>query len=176
MEFILRNCDYLNFENVLEKLVKRLSFNFEDKSNFIYNKNQMNIVNVLNFNFLSMNTILYDFAKLVLYCCFEFSDLNFDQDADFLFNNFIAFSHGFFNKLNIKVTLLEKDNFINAMIYILYLDVINYMIDFLNGDAIYECKVPKQNLFRVKNRIRCILIIVSKQEYLKAIIYKCIDY
>ena len=54
--------------------------------------------------------------------------------------------------MSTELTPFEKDNFIYSGKFMIYMQAIRFLTDFLNKEVYYEIKYPGHNLVRAKNQ------------------------
>jgi len=60
---------------------------------------------------------------------------------------------GYFSEMENELSSFEKDHFYFAGEFLIYMQAIRFLTDYLAGDVYYGSKYPKHNLFRAKNQI-----------------------
>ena len=80
----------------------------------------------------------------------EEQDLNkINIRADFL----KAIQDGYFSEMENQLNNFEKDHFYFAGEFLIYMQAIRFLTDYLNNDIYYGCKYEKHNLIRAQNQI-----------------------
>ena len=88
-------------------------------------------------------------------------ETNFDKISINL-KNFKAIYKGYMSAMNDVLTDTEKQYFIYSGKFLIYMQALRFLTDFLNGDVYYQTTYAGQNLNRTKNQLRLLT------EYLKA--------
>ncbi|MES2276277.1 MAG: aminoglycoside phosphotransferase family protein [Bacteroidota bacterium] len=68
-------------------------------------------------------------------------------------DNFAAIYKGYMQEMGKALTQLEKSLFIYAGKFMIYMQALRFLTDFLNGDTYYQIKYPGHNLTRAKNQL-----------------------
>ena len=74
---------------------------------------------------------------------------------------FAAIVEGYLGQLNDELSEEEKDHFVYAGKFMIYMQAIRFLADYLANDTYYKISYPKQNLNRAKNQ----LILLEKLEH-----------
>ncbi len=83
---------------------------------------------------------------------------------------FEAVMKGFLAKSKWILTKTEKENLIFAGQFMIYMQGLRFLTDYLNDDTYYQINYPEQNLMRAKNQMALLQDLESKQEKFKAFI------
>jgi hypothetical protein len=67
--------------------------------------------------------------------------------------NFHAIYRGYLSSMGNILTAIEKKHFIYAGKYMIYMQAIRFITDFLNGDTYYQVTYSGQNLVRAQNQL-----------------------
>jgi len=77
---------------------------------------------------------------------------------------------GYMQEMGNILTETEKKYFIFSGKFMIYMQALRFLTDFLNGDIYYEVKYPKHNLMRAKNQFDLLNKYVKAEEKLKHIL------
>jgi Ser/Thr protein kinase RdoA (MazF antagonist) len=108
---------------------------------------------IIDWDTLMLGTILYDYGDMIRsYTNTKSED---DPNPENVFSQPIyeAITRGFLSNTASFLTPLETQNLAYAPQVIVYIQVLRFLTDYLNGDLYYHCTYPEQNLNRVKNQI-----------------------
>lgn len=108
---------------------------------------------IIDWDTLMLGTILYDYGDMIRsYTNTKSED---DPNPDNVFNKPIyeALTKGFLSKTTSFLTPIEIENLAYAPQVIVYIQVLRFLTDYLNGDVYYHCTYPEQNLNRTKNQL-----------------------
>ncbi len=86
----------------------------------------------------------------------DFSKIQINEDC------FYAIYEGYLSAMSSVMTPKEKQYFTYSGKYMIYMQALRFLTDFLNGDSYYHTTYPKQNLIRAQNQI------VLLQQYINA--------
>lgn len=87
---------------------------------------------------------------------------------------FEAVMEGYFAEMASKLTASEKELCLYAGKYMIYMQALRFLTDFLNGDTYYATSYPKQNLVRAQNQFTLLNRYLEAGERLNQIICKFI--
>ena len=108
---------------------------------------------IIDWDTLMLGTILYDYGDMIRsYTNTKSED---DPNPENVFSQPIyeAITRGFLSNTASFLTPLETENLAYAPQVIVYIQVLRFLTDYLNGDIYYQCNYPEQNLNRTKNQI-----------------------
>lgn len=77
----------------------------------------------------------------------DFSKIAINEDC------FYAIYKGYISAMQSALTDVEKQYFIYSGKFIIYMQVIRFLADYLNGDVYYHTTYPNQNLIRAQNQL-----------------------
>lgn len=63
-----------------------------------------------------------------------------------------AIVHGYYNEMKAELTDTEKEHFLYAGKFMIYMQALRFLTDYLNNDAYYGSNYPSQNLTRAANQ------------------------
>ena len=69
-----------------------------------------------------------------------------------------------------ELTETEKKYFFYAGTFMIYMQAIRFLTDYLNDDIYYGAKYPKHNLMRAKNQVILLEKLLMKREQLQSIV------
>jgi hypothetical protein len=67
---------------------------------------------------------------------------------------FAAICEGYLSEMGSVLNNTEKDHFIFSGKFMIYMQALRFLTDFLNGDIYYEIKYPDHNFVRAKNQFK----------------------
>jgi thiamine kinase-like enzyme len=85
---------------------------------------------------------------------------------------FEAIAKGYLSEMNNNLTGEEKEYFVYAGEFIIYMQALRFLTDYLNEDVYYQVTYPEQNLVRAKNQIKLLQSYQSKKEIFQQIVQK----
>lgn len=65
---------------------------------------------------------------------------------------FAAIVDGYFSEMGSVLTVMEKKLFVYAGKFMIYMQALRFLTDYLNNDSYYQTSYPDQNLIRAKNQ------------------------
>jgi hypothetical protein len=70
---------------------------------------------------------------------------------------------------------LEKELIIFSGKYLIYMQAIRFLSDYLNGNVYYPISYPEQNLDRTKNQFKLLAELFNNEKVLVGIVNKCLN-
>ncbi|MGZ5219207.1 MAG: phosphotransferase enzyme family protein [Chitinophagaceae bacterium] len=80
-----------------------------------------------------------------------------------------AIVQGYYNEMKDELTGTEKKYFFYAGTFMIYMQALRFLTDYLNDDIYYEAKYPRHNFVRAKNQIILLERLLEKKEQLENI-------
>lgn len=81
-----------------------------------------------------------------------------------------AIVQGYYNEMKDELTDTEKKHFFYAGEFIIYMQAIRFLTDYLNDDIYYGAKYPRHNFMRAKNQSILLEHLLKKKEQLQSIV------
>ena len=75
-----------------------------------------------------------------------------------------AIMEGYMSEMKSELTEVEKDHFFYAGCFMIYMQALRFMTDYLNNDVYYGAAYPQHNLTRAKNQVVLLESLLSLQE------------
>jgi Ser/Thr protein kinase RdoA (MazF antagonist) len=77
---------------------------------------------------------------------------------------FDAIYNGYFSQMGTELTAFEKDRFIYAGKFMIYMQALRFLSDYLNGDVYYHTTYAGQNLNRTNNQLTLLNQLIKLEE------------
>jgi len=77
---------------------------------------------------------------------------------------FEAIVKGYLSEMNTKLTEFEKEHFVYAGKFMIYMQALRFLTDYLNDDIYYSIKYEDQNFVRTTNQICLLKKLIEKEE------------
>jgi hypothetical protein len=87
---------------------------------------------------------------------------------------FAALVQGYLAEVRGELTGLEKEQIFYAGEFMVYMQALRFLADYLNGDVYYPVKYPQHNLDRARNQATLLMRLMEKEQPLKKIIRECL--
>jgi len=84
--------------------------------------------------------------------------------------NFAAIYKGYMQEMGDVLTAVEKNLFIYAGKFMIYMQALRFLTDFLNGDIYYPTQYPGHNLARTQNQLTLLERYIQSEEKFKELI------
>lgn len=81
-----------------------------------------------------------------------------------------AIVHGYYREMKNELTATEKKYFFYAGTFMIYMQALRFITDYLNDDKYYGAKYPRHNNVRAKNQLVLLERLLAKKEQLEKII------
>jgi Ser/Thr protein kinase RdoA (MazF antagonist) len=85
---------------------------------------------------------------------------------------FEALAEGYLTEMRNELTETERQNFIYAGKFMIYMQAIRFLTDYLNNDVYYGAKYPLQNFVRAGNQFTLLQRFIAKEDALTDILKK----
>lgn len=83
---------------------------------------------------------------------------------------FKAIAKGYLEEMNDELSAKEKNHFVYAGKFMIYMQALRFLTDYLNNDVYYGSKYDGHNFMRAKNQVALLQKLVEKEEALNKII------
>ena len=81
-----------------------------------------------------------------------------------------AIVEGYYNEMKDELTETEKKYFFYAGTFMIYMQALRFLTDFLNDDIYYGAKYPRHNFMRAKNQLVLLEQLLKKKDQLERIL------
>ncbi len=102
-------------------------------------------------------------------CAYSENETDLDK-VNIRMEYFEAMIKGYFFEMKDIFTGTEKELILFSGKYIIYMQALRFLTDFLNGDVYYPIKYPNQNLDRTKNQLKLLKELYANEEEMQHII------
>jgi len=83
---------------------------------------------------------------------------------------FKAIAEGYLSEMNEELSPIEKDHFVYAGKFMIYMQALRFITDYINNDLYYGSKYDGQNFVRAKNQVVLLEKLMEKEEALSRMI------
>lgn len=83
---------------------------------------------------------------------------------------FKAIVKGYLSEMNSRLSKVEKEYFVYAGKFMIYMQALRFLTDYLNDDRYYGSKYEGHNLIRAKNQTVLLQKLIEKEEYLSHLV------
>ena len=144
-------------------------------SNMLFDKDTMKGICVIDLDTMMSGKFISDLGDMMrTYLC-AFSENEPDTDKIFIrIEYFEAIIKGYLHEMGPILTQVEKDLILFSGKYIIYMQAIRFLSDFLNGNIYYPTAYPEQNLDRARNQFKLLAEFFEKEKILQDIVNKCL--
>jgi Ser/Thr protein kinase RdoA (MazF antagonist) len=81
-----------------------------------------------------------------------------------------AIAEGYYNEMKEELTETEKKYFFYAGTFMIYMQALRFLTDYLNDDVYYQAKYPRHNLMRARNQLVLLEQLLKKKDRLENIL------
>lgn len=167
IEELEKTKDIFQMVNLLienQQLPIRVTHNDTKINNLLWDRNTHQPVAIIDWDTIMPATILSDFGDMVRTFASsvneeerDLNQVNLNMD---IFKNMVE---GFMQNVKNCITPLEKEHLMNGAIWIIYMQTIRFLTDYLNGDTYYKTSYDQQNLDRAKNQFQLLKITMRRK-------------
>jgi Ser/Thr protein kinase RdoA (MazF antagonist) len=87
---------------------------------------------------------------------------------------FAALMDGYLSETRAALTALEREELFYAGEFMVYMQAVRFLADYLNGDVYYPVKYDRHNLYRARNQWTLLTRLREKEQPLQKIIRECL--
>lgn len=91
-------------------------------------------------------------------------------------NYFSAIAEGYIGQLKIELSIEEKNHFVYAGKFMIYMQAIRFLTDYINNDIYYGAKYEGHNFVRAGNQLTLLQKLIDKENKLQQVVTKALDY
>ena len=144
-------------------------------SNMLFDKGTMKGICVIDLDTMMSGKFISDLGDMMrTYLC-AFSENEPDTDKIFIrIEYFEAIVKGYLHEMGSILTEVEKDLILFSGKYLIYMQAIRFLSDYLNGSIYYPISYPEQNLDRTRNQFKLLAEFFEKEKILVDIVNKCL--
>ena len=144
-------------------------------SNVLLNETDFGGVCVIDLDTLMPGKFISDLGDMMrTYLC-AFSENETDLDKiNIRLDYFKATIEGYLSEMADILTSTEKELILFSGKYIVYMQALRFLTDYLNGSIYYPISYPEQNLDRTKNQFKLLSELSENEEILQGIIEDCL--
>ncbi len=144
-------------------------------SNMLFDKDTLEGICVIDLDTLMPGKFISDLGDMMrTYLC-AYSENESDPDKVFIrMEYFEAIITGYLQEMGTILTNTEKGLILFSGKYLIYMQALRFLTDFLNGNIYYPISYPLQNLDRTINQFKLLSEFFQKEKLLQDIINKCL--
>lgn len=145
-------------------------------SNMLFDKITNKGICVIDLDTLMAGKFISDLGDMMrTYVCAS-SENERDMDKIFIrIEYFEAIIKGYLNEMGSILTATEKDLILFSGKYLIYMQALRFLTDYLNGNMYYPVSYPEQNLVRTVNQFKLLSEFFNKEKILQGIVDKCLN-
>lgn len=145
-------------------------------SNMLFDTETMKGICVIDLDTMMAGKFISDLGDMMrTYLC-AFSENEPDTDKIFIrIEYFEALVKGYLQEMGSILSAVEKELILFSGKYIIYMQAIRFLSDYLNGNIYYPIAYPEQNLDRTKNQFKLLAEFFEKEKILTDIVNKCLN-
>lgn len=172
-KFIL---DYFNSFKSSSAFPDRAMHHDTKISNMLFDKSTMKGLCVIDLDTLMSGKFISDLGDMMrTYLC-AFSENEPDTSKiSVRVEYFEAIVRGYLQEMGSELSSVEKELILFSGKYLIYMQAIRFLSDYLNGSIYYPISYPEQNLDRTKNQFKLLDDLFVKEKILVSIVNKCLN-
>jgi Ser/Thr protein kinase RdoA (MazF antagonist) len=155
----------------------RVTHNDAKLSNLIFHKKTLEAIALIDFDTVMPGIIHFDIGDAVR--SIGSTALEDEPDlvkVDFNLDYYRAFIVGFVSEMGNKLSKTEINYLPFSANYIVYIQGVRFLGDYLNGNTYYKINYPKHNLVRAKNQFKLLQVLNKNLKEIKAITYNAFNF
>jgi Ser/Thr protein kinase RdoA (MazF antagonist) len=165
----------LTFEKLKKTLPLRVQHHDTKISNVLLHKDTYTGVCVIDLDTLMPGYFLSDLGDMMrtYLCTFDENEVDLSK-ITIREEYFKALLSGYLSEMAEVLSAEEKTHLLFAGKFILYMQALRFLSDYLHGSTYYPISYPEQNLIRSLNQFQLLQSIVEKEKNLEQIIRECL--
>lgn len=145
-------------------------------SNVLLNKDSFEGVCVIDLDTLMPGKIISDLGDMMRTYLSPVTEEETDFDKIELREEYYeALMKGYLSEMADEITATEKELLVYSGKFIVYMQALRFLSDYLRNDQYYPVNRPEHNLDRAKNQIVLLNQLIDKESRLQAIVNTCLD-
>jgi len=167
-----RREEMMSFYTLIENgsIQKRITHNDTKLSNFLFDKNK-EVLCVIDLDTVLESPVLYDFGDAIR----SYTNTGKEDDKDLEnvsmdIDLFKAYTEGYLSEAKSFLTQIELDNLAFGVKYIIFEQVLRFLMDYIDGDKYYKIKYSDHNLVRTHAQYKLLLSIEEQYEGIRSFI------
>jgi Ser/Thr protein kinase RdoA (MazF antagonist) len=163
------------FEHLKKILPLRVQHHDTKVSNVLLHKDSFNGICVIDLDTLMPGYFLSDLGDMMrtYLCAYDENETDLAK-ITIREDYFKALMIGYLSEMADILTAEEKTQLLFAGKFILYMQALRFLSDYLQGSIYYPISYPEQNLIRSLNQFQLLQSIVEKEKNLEQIIHECL--
>ncbi len=168
--------DYFNSYKNSPDFPDRVMHHDTKISNMLFDKDTNEGICVIDLDTLMAGKFISDLGDMMrTYLC-AFSENEPDTDKIFIRQEYFeAIIKGYLKEMGSILTATEKDLILFSGKYLIYMQALRFLADYLNGSVYYPVAYPEQNLVRTINQFKLLSEFFNKEKILQSIVDKCLN-
>lgn len=172
-----RKKEMLDFWQLVEtgKIPTRVTHNDTKISNFLFDKNTQKVLCAIDLDTVLSSTCLNDFGDAIR--SYTNTGLEDDKHLDNVsmdMNMFKAYTRGYLQEAKIFLTPIEIDYLAFSARYIVFEQVLRFLMDYMNGDTYYKIHYPDHNLVRTQAQYKLLQSIEQQLPQMQQFVKDCV--
>ncbi len=173
IEFIIENKNIADtYESILSNPHFRLRVTHHDTkiSNVLFNEDDKGLC-VIDLDTVMPGYFISDVGDMIRTYLSPVSEEEKDfSKIEIRENYFVSIFKGYMSEMEEELTNEEKNHFIYAGKFMIYMQAIRFLTDHLNDDAYYGAKYENHNFLRAGNQVTLLKRLIQKEEKLRCLI------
>lgn len=168
--------DYFNSYKNSSNFPDRVMHHDTKISNMLFDKISNEGLCVIDLDTLMAGKFISDLGDMMrTYLC-AYSENEADMDKIFIrVEYFEAIIKGYLKEMGSILTATEKELILFSGKYLIYMQALRFLTDYLNGNIYYRVTYADQNLVRTVNQFKLLSEFFNKEKILQSIVDKCLN-
>lgn len=168
--------DYFNSYRDSADFPDRVMHHDTKISNMLFDKTTNKGICVIDLDTLMSGKFISDLGDMMrTYLCAH-SENEADMDKIFIrIEYFEAIIKGYLKEMGSILTATEKELILFSGKYLIYMQALRFLTDYLNGNIYYPVTYPEQNLVRTVNQFKLLSEFFNKEKILQSIVNSCLN-
>ena len=123
-------------------------------NNLLFDRDTHSCVAVIDLDTLMPGSWLYDFGDMVrTFCCSESEECASPEQVYIRADFYAALKQSWLGEVGEWLTEQERARLKDGALWVIYVQALRFLTDYLQRDAYYKTQYPEQNLIRAKNQL-----------------------
>ena len=123
-------------------------------NNLLFDKDTGACVAVVDLDTLMPGSWLYDFGDMVrTFCCSQSEEWHLPEQVYIRADFYAALKKGWLSEIGDWLTSQERERLKDGALWVIYVQALRFLTDYLQGDSYYKVQHEEQNLVRAKNQL-----------------------
>lgn len=168
--------DYFNSYKSSPDFPDRVMHHDTKINNMLFDKDSEKGICVIDLDTLMPGKFISDLGDMMrTYLC-AYSENEPDTDKIFIRTEYFeAIVKGYLSEMGSILSDTEKNMILFSGKYLIYMQAIRFLTDYLNGNVYYRTSYPEHNLIRTRNQLKLLSEFFNKEKLLQSTVDNCLN-